>query len=35
MFNSLDEGAFEEAQKWINNNHKVILATVKIGRAHV
>lgn len=28
MFNSLDEGAFEEAQKWINNNHKVILATV-------
>jgi len=28
MFNSLDEGAFEEAQKWINSNHKVILATV-------
>ena len=28
MFNSLDEGVFEESQKWINDNHQVILATV-------
>ncbi len=28
MFNSLDEGVFEESQKWINDKHQVIFATV-------